>query len=416
MVSSLLLTIPVDSLIASSTWRRLYGRYLRLNEQKHHHPSGTTTSSSNPTKDRQDSSQQLVGESGNDERERESDAAKKDPNESFCSSRPYPSEDTLTLRSSLMSHNLSACTAEYGQLGTATIADKPVPSNSFEAPSVVDTLVNEQKKAMVACSPPAVTLSHLNALMNDSDVPNMLRRTLTNTSGSSSSTGNVAAGAMDATDRQSFTSTNSAATGGASSTTGSGVAGHRMLSKEEMQSILRANSFDSKSSRTKKNQHVEENPFDSEMEAGLNNSWLSNASLSYDSGREIRGLRSVSQAPGMHRQQHQQGLARLQGRLIPLTLWVLCTASCIAVDHWMYIAASVGTLSTTMLLFIFPTMFYFRMTLASDYSATPLFARIVPNALYMGLIQAAGIAILLCDIVAIIYLPMSGKHIIESQT
>ncbi len=95
---------------------------------------------------------------------------------------------------------------------------------------------------------------------------------------------------------------------------------------------------------------------------------------------------------------------------------MLCTATCIGVNHWMYIAASVGTISTTMLLFIFPTMFYFRMTLASDYSATPLCGRLVPNALYMGFIQGLGIVILLCDILAMAYLPITGEHIIRNET
>jgi hypothetical protein len=187
-----------------------------------------------------------------------------------------------------------------------------------------------------------------------------------------------------------------------------------MLSKDEMQSILRANSFsDTKPHKKAKSQHEQDQEFDAELEGGLNSSWLSNASLSYDSGsRELRGLRSVSQAA----KGQTQGATRVRGRLAPLLLWVLCTATCLGVNHWMYIAATVGTFSTTMLLFIFPTMFYFRMNLASDFSAAPVCGRLVPNALYMGVIQALGIIILLCDIVAVVYLPLTGGHIIEHET
>lgn len=213
------------------------------------------------------------------------------------------------------------------------------------------------------------------------------------------------------TDRRSFTSTGTGysagtatGTGRASSVTGSGVAGNRMLSKDEMESILRANSFsETKSRPSARSQHEQDAEYDAEQEGGaLDTSW------SYDAGRAMSGY------PNRGRGGFVAEVWR--GRMVPLMLWGLCALVCIGVDHWMYIAATVGTLSTTMLLFIFPTMFYFRMSLASDYSATPLCGRLVPNALYMGLIQVLGIVILLGDIVAMIYMPLTGAHIIQNET
>jgi hypothetical protein len=154
--------------------------------------------------------------------------------------------------------------------------------------------------------------------------------------------------------------------------------------------------------------------FDAEIEGGnaLDNSWLSNNSLLCDLGRQGRGL----SGPNGVEKGHRAYRSTWHTRQVPLLLWGLCTLTCFGVTHWMYIAATVGTFATTMLLFIFPTMFYFRMTLASDYSATPLCGRLVPNALYMGIIQALGIVILLCDILAVVYLPITGAHIIEHET
>ena len=173
-----------------------------------------------------------------------------------------------------------------------------------------------------------------------------------------------------------------------------------------------ANSFDSKAGKKRLAQHDEDDAHDAELENGLNNSWLSNTSLSYDSSRELRGLRSASQAGPVA----TTGVSMFQGRFVPFVFWVLCAGTCMGVKHWMLIAATVGTLSTTVLLFIFPTMFYFRMKLASDFSATPLFARVVPNALYMGLIQALGVAILLCDIVLLLYVAATGHYLVTSDS
>ena len=405
VVSSLLLTIPVDSLIASSAWRRLHNRYLKLTVSKYHHPSDTACSSSSNFSSNSDNKGVLQGTA----------VAEIDQS----GDRAYDSESTSPHpTSSMQSHTSSACTApEYGHQLHSTSPDsdhssKYIPiSQSTSAQAVVDSLLQEHQKtcsppvAALACSPPVVSLSHLDMLMNQPELPGTMRRSPSNCSVNSQTSSSSASQLYP--DRSSFTST-STATGGVSSTTGSGVAGNRMISKEEMDSILRANSFEGGKVAKKKLQHKHDAEFDADLEHDLNNSWLSNASISYDNGHDSVGLKSANQG-------RKRRSVRLNW-LTPLVFWIVCTATCIGVDHWMYLAATVGTLSTTMLLFIFPTMFYFRLTLPSDFGATPICGRLVPNALYMGLIQAIGIAILLCDIVAIVYLPMSGHHIIRDET
>eukprot|EP01032_Pedospumella_encystans_P024559 gene24559-27775_t len=403
VVSSLLLTIPVDSLIASSTWRRLYNRYLRMTNSKHHYPSDTAFSNSSKGSTRAAPPTPAAAAA-----EPESKGLLQDESEE----RMYQSEDT---RGPSTGH-LSVGTASISTAPEYTASAAIPIGKSNSAQDLVETLVTEQAKSMAfsplsACSPPVTTHSHLNALMNQSAVPPAFPRTLT---GSSSSTSNsdspCAGGRASESDRASFTSTSTGMTGGASSTTGSGVAGHRMLSRDEMNAIIRANSFDSSTKAKKRTQH-EEDAHDELLENGLNNSWLSNTSLSYEGGsREVRGHRSASQ-PHVR----VQGASQFQSQLIPFVFWLLCAGTCLGVEHWMLIAATVGTLATTVLLFIFPTMFYFRMTLASDFGATPIFGRIVPNALYMGIIQALGVLLLLCDICLLMYVAVTGNYLVTSD-
>jgi len=399
VVSSLLLTIPVDSLIASSTWRRLYNRYLKLTKSKHHCPSEVASNSSTRPAGKPSAtvaeSKSVGGEELAEEEERVSETTR------------GPSTGALSTGSSI-------CTApEYG----ASTAAQAIPiQKSNSRLDLVETLVSEQAKAMACspCSPPATTMSHLNALMNESaGAGTALKRTLTSESTSTSNSDSPFRDRGSESDRGSFTSTSTGMTGGASSTTGSGVTGNRMLSRDEMNAIIRANSFDSsKASKKRLQQHEEDAHQDaSELENGLNNSWLSNTSLSYDGSRELRGLRSASQAP-----LQAQSTSALNGRFVPFVFWLLCAGTCMGVEYWMLIAATVGTLATTVLLFIFPTMFYFRMSLPSDFGATPLFARVVPNALYMGLIQALGVLLLLCDVCLLLYVAVTGDYLVQSES
>ena len=398
VVSSLLLTIPVDSLIASSTWRRLYNRYLKLTKSKHHCPSEVASNSSTRPAGKPSAAiaeSKSVGEARPEEEERVSETTR------------GPSTGALSTGGSSIS-----TANEYGEGPTGTQAIPIQRKDSGR--DLVETLVSEQAKAAACspCSPPATTLSRLDALMNESaGAGTALKRTFTGESTSTSNSDSPFRDRASESDRGSFTSTSTGMTGGASSTTGSGVAGNRMLSRDEMNAIIRANSFDSSKSKKRLQQHEEDAHQDaSELENGLNNSWLSNTSLSYDGSRELRGLRSASHAP-VH-----APTSVMSGRFVPFVFWLLCAGTCMGVEYWMLIAATVGTLATTVLLFIFPTMFYFRMSLPSDFGATPLFARVVPNALYMGLIQTLGVLLLLCDVCLLLYVAVTGDYLVQSDS
>jgi hypothetical protein len=277
VVSSLLLTIPVDSLIASSTWRRMYNRYVKLVAPKYHHPSDTSGSSRSArckvlaVSDGQNGL--IVANVGSSEAHTTQD-------EEALLSRPYESEHsqenasapctTADAPAHLRSHSSSTSTAnEFGQYLVLSSQDASAilshPKNVITPATTANTTPapegrmeeSPQRRTSLACSPPQVTLSHLNMLMNDAPPVSGLRQN--DSTGSLSSAGGKSGDVI--TDRRSFTSTGTGTSvgtgaGRASSTTGSGVAGHRMISKDEMESILRANSFDTKSRKSAtKSQH-----------------------------------------------------------------------------------------------------------------------------------------------------------------
>ena len=82
----------------------------------------------------------------------------------------------------------------------------------------------------------------------------------------------------------------------------------------------------------------------------------------------------------------------------------------------MYLAASVGTFSTALLLFLLPTMLYFRMTLPTDYQKSPIIFGVLPNQLYMTVIQALGIMLLLYNFFGIIIFSSLHMHIIQANS
>lgn len=234
VVSSLLLTIPVDSLIASSTWRRLHNRYLKMTRGKHHYPSGTMSNSSknslhHHTTITSSASPELISEGGGSGKSLQQDEQEV---------RMYQSEETQAPTAGLISLASSVNTTEYCATQPILISGNPSSSQSRDP---VETLLQEQARSMAysPCSPPPVTtMSHLNALMNEPVSPAAFKRTLTGSSSASSSSSSADKHGTES-DRASFTSTSTGMTGGASSTTGSGVAGNRMISKEELNAIIR---------------------------------------------------------------------------------------------------------------------------------------------------------------------------------
>jgi hypothetical protein len=420
VVASLLLTIPVDSLVASSTWRRLYSRYLKLKLAGSSFADGDGQSAYLPARNGD------VGETSSGPVSRGKSNHVLDDSVTDCSTSAGTDAEAAAagrrgggggggLRETALgdayrapSMLSSSCPTECGDTSRNTgssAGGKTLDGSWINTEDVAGTGEREtHRSTMAADKPQAGSLSQLETPLfpssaslgcptvppgsSNPELSTLNEKQYVRRSPSAASLGSGAS----SPDRKSFSST-----GGASSVTGTGVAGNRMLSKDEMNNILRGISMDSKSSKAKarKGGHGADD-INANDEAALNSSWLSN--MSYEESRaDGAGLteRGQVQAPAK---------TIFAGNGTPCLIWALCVVVCLFVDHWMYFAATVGTISTTMLLFIFPTMFYFRMTLSSDFGATPIFGRIVPNMLYMSVIQFIGIIILLADLLVVICL------------
>lgn len=94
-------------------------------------------------------------------------------------------------------------------------------------------------------------------------------------------------------------------------------------------------------------------------------------------------------------QRTPQSLPEMLSEAAPtVIIWLGVVALCISVKHWAILAASLGSLSTCLLMFILPSMMYFRVGVLSDYQAIPLCGGVIPNRLYMLTIQILGLLIL----------------------
>lgn len=96
-----------------------------------------------------------------------------------------------------------------------------------------------------------------------------------------------------------------------------------------------------------------------------------------------------------------------------LCLWLITIVISLFVKDWTYLVGSLGTLSTILLLFIIPSMLYFRLRLVSDYEAIPIVGALLPNHLYMGVLLVLGVCILLFDILVDAYYYASGERIFD---
>lgn len=101
-------------------------------------------------------------------------------------------------------------------------------------------------------------------------------------------------------------------------------------------------------------------------------------------------------------------------QLIPaFILWLLCTVVSFCVKRWLYLAATTGSISTVILMFIFPSILYMKLRLTSDFQAIPICGRILPNQLYMGCLLVLGVLILLFELTADSYFYITGSHVIN---
>ena len=133
--------------------------------------------------------------------------------------------------------------------------------------------------------------------------------------------------------------------------------------------------------------------------------------------RPMSGSRAQGRLSGRSR---FRGSSRHRTKLVEmgpsLALWLLATGVAVLVRHWLTIAACVVTFCTVMLMFIFPTMIYFRMDLSSDYRALPLFKDVVPNRAYMLAIQCLGICVLLFDVWVIVYNQFTNADLVADHS
>ena len=102
---------------------------------------------------------------------------------------------------------------------------------------------------------------------------------------------------------------------------------------------------------------------------------------------------------------HQRSLQDIVQDMVPAaTIWVFCVSICLWVKEWGIIAGCIGMFSTALLVFIIPSMIYFRVGALSDYQATPLWCtNTLPNRLYMLILQILGSVLLIVVMLLIIY-------------
>lgn len=96
-----------------------------------------------------------------------------------------------------------------------------------------------------------------------------------------------------------------------------------------------------------------------------------------------------------------------------LVLWLATVTISLFVRDWTYLAGSLGTLTTVLLLFIIPALLYGRLRLVSDFEAIPVFGAVLPNQLYMATLLVLGVLVLLFDVLVDSYFYASGQRIFQ---
>ncbi len=105
---------------------------------------------------------------------------------------------------------------------------------------------------------------------------------------------------------------------------------------------------------------------------------------------------------GAHREGRHNSLAAvLQPRsfstmvkdgLPPALMWMACVTICLLIEKWVLFAGTIGILCTSILVFLLPSMIYFRVGSFSDFQATPFLCNTtIPNRLYMFWLQVFGL-------------------------
>lgn len=72
--------------------------------------------------------------------------------------------------------------------------------------------------------------------------------------------------------------------------------------------------------------------------------------------------------------------------------------------------AFIGSITTCLLLFLLPSMLYFRLGLKSDFGSVPIIGSVIPNYLFMYILQLIGIIFLCSEIGLLIYIMLPGTN------
>lgn len=104
--------------------------------------------------------------------------------------------------------------------------------------------------------------------------------------------------------------------------------------------------------------------------------------------------------------QRPRSFADLVKEMIPpAIIWTVCVTGCLLIERWVMFAGVIGMLCTSILVFLLPSMIYFRVGVFSDYQTTPILCgTTIPNRLYMFWMQIAG----LCGMLAVVGLLVSS--------
>lgn len=93
--------------------------------------------------------------------------------------------------------------------------------------------------------------------------------------------------------------------------------------------------------------------------------------------------------------------------------WVGAVLVCVNEEHWVYWAASIGALLTSVLVFILPTMMYFRIGALCDFQSIPILG-ILPNKAAMFCIQIMGILFTVGNIVYMFYIAYRDPGVMKN--
>jgi hypothetical protein len=86
-----------------------------------------------------------------------------------------------------------------------------------------------------------------------------------------------------------------------------------------------------------------------------------------------------------------------------VVVWGVALLIAAFVNTWPICIATAGTILTSLMMMLVPSMLYFRIGVAADYQAIPIFG-IIPNRLIMFLVQLCGVLFLVGNIIKMLML------------